>query len=73
MVRAKFRVNEMKDSGEQVEITMTPVYSTDPNHENKRFWDATPSGTLRMWIKNRAAAESFEVNGEYYVDFTKAG
>lgn len=51
---------------------MSPVYSDNPNSENRAFWDATPCGDLRMTIKNEAAAKHFEPNKEYYVDFTPA-
>ena len=51
---------------------MTPVYSSDPNHENKAFWDATPSGSITLWINNPAGFATFEVGKEYYVDFTPA-
>jgi hypothetical protein len=54
------------------EVFLSPVYSDKPNSENKSFWDATPSGDIRMTIKNDAAARLFEVNMEYYVDFTPA-
>lgn len=70
-VRAKFKV-ETKDPGEFGNVTMRPVYSTDPNHENKSFWDATPSGEIRMWINNKAAFAQFEPGDEIYVDFSKA-
>jgi hypothetical protein len=70
-VRAKFRV-ELKDPGEQGNVTLRPVYSDDPNHENKSFWDATPAGEIQMWISNPAAFSQFELGKEYYIDFTPA-
>lgn len=51
---------------------MSPVYSADPNSENKAFWEATPNGSLTMTIKNDAAAKWFKPNAEVYVDFTEA-
>lgn len=46
-----------------------PVYSSDPAHENKKFWDATPGGLLEM---NSVRQQSFTVGAEYYIDFTPA-
>ncbi|MHB9148335.1 MAG: hypothetical protein ACYC2U_08245 [Candidatus Amoebophilus sp.] len=71
MVRAKFVV-ETKDPGDFGNITLSPVYSTDPNHENKKFWDATPAGQIQMWIQNPEAFKHFKLGKEYYVDFTLA-
>jgi hypothetical protein len=70
-VRAKFKV-VTKDPGDRGAVLLTPVYSTDPNHENKTFWDATPSGEVKMWISNPTAFSQFELGAEYYIDFTKA-
>lgn len=75
MVRAKFRVTKAEPfpaPSTGGELVLNPVYSEDPNHENKKFWDATPSGEIRMFINNQAAFEKFELDREYYVDFTKA-
>lgn len=71
MTRAKFKVVS-KDPCETGAVTFAPVYSSDPKHENKSFWDATPSGTIQMWISNPAAFSQFELGKEYYVDFTPA-
>jgi hypothetical protein len=48
---------------------MNAVHSNDPNHENKRFWDATPGGNVQVTcIKENV----FEVGREYYLDFIEA-
>ncbi|MBP1967569.1 hypothetical protein [Paenibacillus aceris] len=62
-VRAKFKV-EAKDLGEQGRVLFRPVYSTDPGHENKAFWDATLAGEISMWISNKAAFAGFELGKE---------
>lgn len=70
-VRAKFFVKKVEVYLESSRlIVMSPVYSQDPNHENKSFWDATPSGELQMTINNSKAARFFEPGQEYYIDFT---
>jgi hypothetical protein len=69
MIRAKFFVSERKHPGG---VQLEAVYSEDPEHENKQFWDATPSAKLEMWINNPDAVRFFEIGKEYYVDFTPA-
>jgi hypothetical protein len=59
--------------GEVVSIEASPVYgNNDPNHENTKFWTATPSGRLELGTVNAAAAAEFVLGAEYYVDFTRA-
>jgi hypothetical protein len=85
-VRAKFAVTRLETTGyagagggygrrqwiEQVTIVMRPVYSDKAGTENKKFWDATPSGELRLGTVNAAAAAHFKPGREYYLDFTAA-
>tara|TARA_R100001143_G_scaffold63314_1_gene69676 strand:- start:3370 stop:3636 length:267 start_codon:yes stop_codon:yes gene_type:complete len=85
-VRAKFQVNAIErvattkqnpttkeyEPSEVVSIRMTPVYSDDPKSENRRFWEASPSGALELCCANPAAVEQFKLGGEYYLDFTPA-
>jgi len=55
-------------------VKMTPVYGNgNPEHENTKFWQASPSGQLFLGCINLAAAQYFELGKEYYLDFTKAG
>lgn len=86
MVRAKFKVASVQDNHNgAVSVKMNPVYSQDPTHENKAFWDATPCGEITLLINGqqdpdskeysrRPAAESFIAglgkDTEFYVDFT---
>lgn len=54
-------------------IKMSPVYANgDPNHENTKFWQASPSGQLSLGCVNLDAAKQFELGKEYYIDFTPA-
>ncbi|HQT97979.1 MAG TPA: hypothetical protein PK416_08895 [Thermodesulfobacteriota bacterium] len=77
-VRAKFTVVKVQPFGTEEypmdggSVILAPVYSEDPNHENKAFWDATPSGTIEMNINNPKAFGQFELGKEYYIDFTPA-
>lgn len=72
-VRAKFTCyNKFIDSMENTQIVMFPVWSSDPDGENKKFCDATPAGQFSMSItKGKAAADFFEPGKEYYLDITK--
>lgn len=72
MVRAKFYVFSVTEFvGNTVKVELMPVISQDPNSENKKFWDYTPSGKLEMTIKG-AAGEMFNVGQEFYIDFSPA-
>lgn len=54
-------------------VSMSPVYGNgDPEHENTKFWQASPSGSLELGCINLAAAEQFELGKEYYLDFSPA-
>ena len=64
------------DNVEKVEmrtIVMSPIYGNgDPNHENTKFWNASPSGKIELGTINPAAWRQFELGKEYYIDFTPA-
>jgi len=56
-------------------IEMSPVFGNgDPNHENTKFWNASPSGSLTLTMINLEAAEQFgdHLGAEFYLDFTPA-
>lgn len=54
-------------------VKASPVYGGgDPNHENTKFWSASPGGTFELNVVNPAAVEAFEVGKEFYVDITPA-
>ncbi len=53
-------------------LNFTPVYSQDPDSENKTFWEATPSGSIQLGVVNQAAWGNFEIGKEYFVDFSPA-
>ena len=61
------------DTVELRTIVLAPVYANnDPDHENTKFWQASPSGEIKLGTINPAAWEAFELGGEYYIDFTRA-
>lgn len=85
-VRAKFKVTgidrtkSMKRNpdgsyspAEVRTVRFAPVYGEGgPDEENRKFWDATPSGEIKLGCANLEAAEQFELDQEFYVDFTPA-
>jgi hypothetical protein len=84
-VRAKFTVDNIArhlrghhdEDGEYIvdeaqTITLTPVYSEDPDSENRLFWEATPAGKIELNTVNREAWEQFELGQEFYIDFIPA-
>ncbi len=74
-MRLKFRVIEISELEHGVNIKMSPVQSQDAYHENKAFWDATPSGSLEVFVNasHRQAVDGFTPGQEYYLDLTAAG
>ena len=72
-VRAKFKVNNITTySDGAARIDMAPVYDSNPESENAKFFNATPWGQVTLGTVNKAAAEQFKLGGEFYVDFTPA-
>jgi hypothetical protein len=54
-------------------LNFTAVYGNgDPNHENTKFWNASPSGSMQLGCINQEAWKQFEIGKEYYLDFTPA-
>jgi hypothetical protein len=53
-------------------LTFNPVYSIDPESENRLFWNATPSGELKLQMVNPEAWSQFEMGKMYYLDFSEA-
>ena len=59
--------------GEVRTVIMSPVYGKgDPNHENTKFWHASPAGILQLGCANLAAVKQFKLGKEYYLDFIPA-
>lgn len=71
-VRAKFTCNwkQTRADGVGEQISFCPVYSG--SEENKRFFQSTPGGEVRLFTTNPSAAAFFEQGKEYYLDFTPA-
>jgi hypothetical protein len=76
MVRAKFKVTEITRrpgwSGikEVQVIRLAPVMNG--SEENKKFYAATPGGSIELACVNAEAVSQFDLGAEFYVDFTPA-
>jgi hypothetical protein len=64
---------ENMEAVEMRTVVLSPVYANgDPEHENTKFWNATPAGEIRLGTINPEAWSAFELGKEVYVDFTPA-
>ena len=66
-VRAKFVVDSVSLFRHGGEVVLTPVLND--REDNRSFWEATPSGQIKMYITTDAL-DSFKPEREFYVDFT---
>ncbi len=58
---------------EMATVVMSPVYHNgDPSHENTKFWQASPSGEIKLGTVNAEAVAQFELGREMYVTFEPA-
>lgn len=63
---------EKKQFGEALKLVPVCPPVGQPDHPNRSWWDATPSGELTMWINNPAAFGKLEGGKEYFIDITPA-
>jgi hypothetical protein len=74
-VRCKFKCDSVqtqkwgKDSPAVHSAVLSPVYSSEEGSENKKFWDATPSGRIEIGCSK---LQPFEPGKEYYIDISEA-
>lgn len=65
-VLARFKCREIaRTSSENEIVKMSPVYSTDEDHVNRKFWEASPDGKFEIRITEKGAQDFFEVGQEY--------
>lgn len=54
-------------------VIMSPVYGNgDPEHENTKYWAASPSGRLEIGTVNASAVAHLQLGAEYYIDVIPA-
>lgn len=82
-IRCKFRVDAITRSiglrqqedgvwrpQEMRTVKLCPV--SGGSEENKKFWNATPSGSFEFGTVNAEAVNALELGGEYYIDISPA-
>lgn len=77
-VRAKFKVQSITQSahwdrskgGSLYTVQLNPV--TSGSDENKRFFEATPGGEIKLSVVSEEVGKRFPIGAEFYVDFTPA-
>lgn len=74
-IRAKLtvtQITEYNNNNYGKTVKLSCVY--DPEiPEDRRFCEATPSGSIELYISNPAALEQFALNKSFYADFTPVG
>lgn len=71
-VIAKFYCNNVTEyAGGYKNVILNPV-TDDGDPENKAFWQASPSGELKLNINNPAASSYFSPGKYYYITFNEA-
>lgn len=69
-ITAKFLAASVLDNQyEQGKKDITLLAVTDGSEENKKYWAATPAGSIHLSVLNPEA--EFEAGAEYLVEFTK--
>lgn len=82
---AKFYVESVKTMGyphpengrpviTSIEVMLRPVSykPNDPTSENSMFWNASPSGEMKLYIQNVAVFDRFKVGCEVYLPLLDA-
>lgn len=76
-MRAKFKVTSItqqahwgKPGASLYTLALQPV--TSGSDENKRFYEATPGGEIKLSVVSEEIGKRFPIGKEVYVDFTLA-
>lgn len=78
-IRCKFSLDEQKngdsvgkDGKQKLDFTFHAVYSADPDSENNKYWEWTPSGELKLSTVNPSMLDLLTPGKEYYIDIIDA-
>lgn len=71
-VRAKVKCDSITERQGSKTVKLQAVTSAGHNDPNKSWSKWTPSGSIELQITNPEAFNQFEVNKDYFVDFTPA-
>lgn len=70
-LHARFECTKVaKTASGSEEVEMSPVMATDEDHPNHKFWEASPSGRLKLRISEKGGQGFFEPGQEYDLTFT---
>jgi hypothetical protein len=80
VIRAKFNVfsvthgqtGALGNVTQSEHIRASAVAADDNNEEHKKFWEATPSANLELYINNQKAWGTFKAGDLVYVDIIPA-
>jgi hypothetical protein len=72
MVQAKCKCISVTDYGAERDVTLRPVYDSNPGSPNYQWSKYTPDGEIRLKITNPGAFEQFVPGGTYLVSFQVA-
>ena len=81
MVRCKFRLDHVSEDSQGTRdgkphttktLKFSAVADNDPNSENHKFWEYTPSGQLEFCCAKTAAVAGMTVGEDYYIDIIEA-
>lgn len=53
-------------------VNFNPVYDSDPNSENGKFYQSTPSGRLELGGVSEAVYNAFEPGKHYFLTIEEA-
>lgn len=56
---------------ESKQVSLVPVYSSDPTSPNYSWSKWTPSGSMSLTITNPTAFDQFEIGKEFLLEFTE--
>lgn len=69
-MRAKMRVATITKSSYSEIVEFQAVYGGSTNAEDNTYAAATPSGSIKLQIDNKALHGAFQPDDTFYVDFT---
>jgi len=67
-----FQTGDPVTDGIRVELQPVPYKHDDPTHENSKFWHASPSGKMELYIQNPNLFDAFRVGEEIYLPMMAA-
>ena len=69
-MRAKMRVTTITRNGYSEIVEFQAVYGGGTNAEDNTYASATPSGSIKLQIDNKALHGVYNPDDTFYVDFT---